>query len=284
MSEFTEPSNFKPGVEEVNTKLARPPNCMTAIPEEEPGRNLLTQEEWNEAKSVLVQDNYTKLKFPKTMKLHSDPALQGQYIGLLSFIPSKDAKPDKQGCFGVLKLRGNFESEKRADKYSEMLIRQHDSYAVIDYCYVGKPFPLMVDNSAYRAATKEIDIRKKVDDTVRNEIKKKREVEKSEMESVQERHRALMADVDEEKETTYDDLEHYLQMKVKKANLQYRKDEMRKKISESDTLIDKVATEIAELDKNHPEFKDQYLDRYNAALESSGINPKSNPLIAYMKQ
>lgn len=282
MADFTEPSNFKSGVDEKNNNIAAPPDCMNKLPEEDPGRAVLTKKEWSEAKTDLIGNDFVKLKYPRTMKLHADPPIGGQFIGLISFIPSKDAVPDKQGCFGVLKLRGNFENENRADKYAETLIRQHDSYAVIDYCYVGKHFPLMVDNSAYRAATKEIDIRKKVDETVREDIKKKREVEKQEMEAVQERHRALMADVSEEKEKNFDDIDFYLQLRVKKANLQYRMDDLVKRIDESKDLIAQVSEEIKTLDKEHPEFRDQFIEKYKSALETSGIEQKGNPLLAYM--
>lgn len=286
MADFAEYSQFKPGLDEKNPNISNKiPDCMIeCVPPGDMGRSVLTKEQWNEAKTELVNKEFVSLKYPRTVKLHSDPPIGGQFMGLITFIPAKNAVPDKEGCFGVLKLRGNFESEASADKYSEYLIRQHDSYAVIDYCYVGKNFPLMVDNTAYRGATKEIDIRKKVDDTVRNDIKEKRAQEKIDMDSIQERHRALMADIEEEKNSNFDDLEFYVQLRVKRANLLFRRDDLKKKIDESESLADKVAEEIKNLNTSHPEYKEQYIARYLEALHSSGIDPKSNPIMAYLHE
>lgn len=284
---LTEPSQFKNTDEKYTVNLtAKPPQCIVDLPAENPGRNVINDKEWTEAKNVLVNKEYVNLQFPRTMKLHCDPPISGQYIGLISFIPSKGATPDEQGCFGVLKLRGNAESETKADSLAEMIIRQHDSYAIIDYCWVGKPFPLMVDNSAYRAATKEVDIRRKVTEVSVDDLKKKREQEKLDMEDVQRRHRALLADVSEEKETNahYDDIEMYTALRVKKANIRYRQEDLEKRIAEGKQLYIQVNEEIAKLDQEHPEYKDKCLDKYKEALASSGIDLGQNPLIRYLME
>lgn len=285
MSDFTEPSNFKDNLEKPNTQLStKPPQVIKDLPKETPGRFPLTDGEWKEAKEELIDKNYARMQFPRTMKLHVDPPIQSQTWALVSFIPSSTAVPDKDGCYGVMKIRGVFDTESKADSYSEFLIRQHDSYAVIDYCFVGKPFPIMKNNSMYCAATKEIDIRRKVDETIRQDIKKKREEEKMEMESVQARQRALLADVSEEKERSYDDLDFFVQLKTKKANLRFRQDDLKKRLIESEELLKKVTAEVADLESKHPEYKEQYLQRYKDALEASGIPPSNNPLLAYMTE
>ena len=270
--------------EKKNTSVSsKAPDCIESLPKETPSRQSLTDEQWNAAKDELVSKEYFKLQFPKTMKLHRDPPISGQFLGLISFIPSPNATPDKDGCFGVLKLRGNFESEQRCDTMAENIIRNHDSYAVIDYVYVGAPFPLMVNNELYRASTKEVDIRRKIDDAIKADIKQKRETEKKEMEEIQQRQKELLRDIEEEKERNFDDIEFYIQLKTKKANLAYQLENIANRRAEINDLIKKSEIEIERLEKLHPNYKDEFLDRYKNALKTSGVDPEQSPLIKFMK-
>lgn len=284
MSDFNESMKWKADEEQKTQNLAtRPPECMLDLPSEQLNRMSLSDQEYKVANQELVDKDFVKLDFPRTMKMHVDPTINGQSIGLISFTPSKGATPDKQGCFGVMKVRGVFESERRADVWAENLIRNHDSYAEISYCWVGKPFPVMVDNEMYRASTREIDIRRKVDEVVRDDVKQKREVEKQEMETIQKRQRELMKSVEEDKEQHFDDLDFYVQLKTKRAHLRFTQDEMQRKLKESAELIEKVTSEIEKLNSEHPEYESQYLQKYTSALESAGIKLEDNPLIKYMQ-
>jgi hypothetical protein len=58
---------------------------------------------------------------------------------------------------------------------------------------------------------------------------------------------------------------------------------MKKSIEDSKDLVDKVTKEIISLDKLHPEYKNEYMERYNQALASSGIKSEDNPLYKYLK-
>lgn len=259
------------------------PQCMKDLPDEKPSRNNLTDDEWKSAHPELVNKEFVKLQFPRTTKLQKDPPIGGQLFGLITFIPSKEAIPDKDGCFGVLKLRGNFESEKKCDVMAEYLIRNHDSYAQIDYVWVGQPFPLMINNDAYTLSTKEIDIRRKIDETVRSDIKQKREHEKREMEEIKARQEALYRDVEEEKNRSFDDLEFYTQLRTKKATLQYQLDQIADRKREITELIVKSEKEIKNLEDSFPNYKQEFLDKYLNALKESGVKPEDSPLIKYMK-
>lgn len=280
MSVF-DPNAFR--ADEEKDTIRKTPTRVLDLPSATPGRRDLTDEQWNAAEKDLIQKEFVKLEYPRTMKLQVDPPLAGQYYGLVSFIPAKDAVPDKDGLYGVLKLRGNFANMKEADAWSENLIRNHDSYATIDFCYVGKSVPLMKDNTLYTSSTREIDIRRKVDETTREDVKKKREAEKQEMLEVQERHRNLMSSVDEEKEKVYEDLDLYTQLRTKRAHLKMTQDECAKKMKETSKLISQCNTEITDLDEKHPEYKDEFMDRYKAALDTVGADISTNPLVKYME-
>lgn len=281
---FTEPSQFKSLEDSVPERRATsPPRCMRELEKHvDTHRQNLSDEQGTAAVRELVNKDYTKLNFPRTMKLQVDPPLNGQTYALYSFIPSKDARPDLQGCFGVLKLRGCFPTESEADHWSEHLIRGYDSYAKIDECWVGRPVPLMVDNEIYRSSTREVDIRRKVDEVQREELKTRREEEKREQEDIQRRHRDLMRDVGEDRKETPDDLELYVQLRVKFAHARFTKDELLKRLTDYDSNIARVEKEIADLDKKEPTFKEQYMARYTSALEAAGIPLHSAPLIKYM--
>ena len=91
-----------------------------------------------------------------------DPSIFNQQIGLVSFVPSKGATPDKDGFYGMMKIRGNYVNEEEANIKAEDLIRNVDSYHEIFHCKVGKPFPI-TNSTNFSEEIKEIDIKKKSD-------------------------------------------------------------------------------------------------------------------------
>jgi hypothetical protein len=275
-------TNFKADEEKQNEVSNVVPECIKQLPACDPNRSPLNEQELQNATSTLVNKQFTGLEFPKKTKFRVDPHITGQMLGLISFIPSKGAVPDKQGCFGVLKLRGNFPTIHEADKWAENIIRNYDSYSDIDYVYVGRDFPIMVDTSSYCSTTREIDIRKKIEDTVKESIRQKKEEEKREMDEIQERQKRLLSK--EEENNSYDDLDFYVQLRVKKANALMMIEECEKRMKECNEVIDKTKTQIADMDANHPDYKDQYLEKYTKALEAIGTDVAKNPLIKHMKE
>lgn len=286
---FSEPSNFRPSDEIIHdNSVTNPPHCIVALDEHTDNkRSDLTNQQLETAKEELENKSYLKLNFPRTTKLHKDPPIEEsttrQLISLHSFIPSKGAKPDLEGCYGVLKVRGCWESEQDADRHAEKILRECDSYAVIDYSWVGRPFPLMDNNLRYRAKTAEIDLRKVVDSTYRDDLKKKRDQEKLEQQELLQRQRELERDVREDKSDMIDaDLDFYTTLRTKAAHIRYTLDELIRKRKEYEDNLEMVLSEIKEADKKNPEYKDQFLEKYKAALASSGITETGSSLLKYM--
>lgn len=280
-----EHSNFK-SLEDTtpDRRAANAPRCLQDLDKQvDTRRKSLTEDEYEAASSELIRKDYTNLEFPRTMRLQVDPPLNGQLYGLYSFIPAKGAKPDLQGCFGTIKLRGAFPTEAEADRWAESIIRGHDSYATIDYTWIGKPAPLMVNNEVYRATTREIDIRRKVDEVQREDLRQKRDADKKEQEEIQRRHQDLMRDVNEDKKEAVDDLELFVQLKTKLAHARFTKDELIKRLKDYDEHIARAEKEVKDMSEIHPDFESQYMERYIKALEAAGIRPDSAPLIKYMK-
>jgi hypothetical protein len=143
----------------------------------------------------------------------------------------------------------------------------------------------MIDNEIYTATTREIDVRKKVDDVTKSHLKAKQEEERKEMKEIQERQQKLLNPTnEEEKEQALDDLDYYIQLKVKKANADMVIDEADKKKEEARVVSEKTSTELAELDQKFPDYQNEYMQRYQNALASVGADANKNPLIDYMRK
>jgi hypothetical protein len=278
-------TNWKADVEKPNTQQAtKTPQAILDMPVPNPARKVLSDDELKDAKAELLDKNFVKLKFPREQKFRIDPSVPGQHIGLISFQPSKNATPDSDGCFGVLKFRGAFPNGNEAETYAETLLREHDTYAEIDMVYIGREFPLLVDNTMYTKTTREIDVRKKIDDIVKADLRQKKEKEQKEIEEVTARQQKLLDKTHEvEKDQIFDDLEFYTTLRVKKAQALSLIDEAKKRMEEAEEVVKATNVDIENLDKDHPEYKEEFFAKYENALNSIGSSVADNPLIKYLK-
>lgn len=277
-------NNWNADVEKTNTLATKPPQVILDQPTPNPNRKELTNDELNDAKKDLLNKQYIRLKYPREQKFRIDPSINGQHIGLISFIPSQHATPDSEGCFGVLKFRGAFPNANEAETWAEKLLREHDTLATIDMVYIGKEFPIMVDNTIYTSTTREIDLRKKVDDIVKSDRNMKLQKEQKEIEEVTARQQKLLDKTHEtERETIFNDIEFYTTLRVKKAQALSLIDEAEKRKKEAEEVVASTNEEIDKLDQEFPEYKTQFMQKYEHALQSVGASSTENPLIKYMK-
>ena len=86
-----------------------------------------------------------------------------------------------------------------------------------------------------------------------------------------------------EEDESVSDLDFYIRLRNKKAQNAVAIDDWNKKIAEARVTIEKTKTDIEALDRKHPEFKKQFLAKYEEALAQVGAEASKNPLIAYMK-
>jgi len=117
----------------------------------------LTDEQTENAMKELFNPSFANLEFPKVMRQRVDPPLAQQNFCVFTFTPSVGAQPDKDGCFGALRIRGTFPTVQDAEEWSENLVRNHDSFHENMVGFVGRDFPLTAD-SKYCTKTKEVDI------------------------------------------------------------------------------------------------------------------------------
>lgn len=277
---MTDTISFKDEVQQ-NRLSTREPECMRDRQKCEPGARNLTEEEVSVAKTELINSSFLKLEFPKAIRIRKDPPLSQQNYFMFCFTPSKGATPDKDGCYGVMKQRGTFATPTEAEEWGEYLIRGCDSYNENVIGYVGQDFPLTLD-SKYVLSTKEVDIRTKMDTIARDNIKSQRENDKKEMEEIQDRQKQLLSDTSKDFTVT-DDLDYYITLRVKRANIRILQEECEKKLKECGKILKKTTAEIGELDDKFPNYSKEYEAKYKLALDSIGGTPGDNKIIEYMK-
>ena len=211
-----------------------------------------------------------------------DPTDAFQTIGLFSFIPSKGASPDKNGIYGFAKLRGNFATKEEANSKAEEIIRSVDSYHKIYHCRVGYPFPLTV-SSRFSQNINEVDFHSEVSKGVKQDLKDKRREERKVMDEIKEREIELLEDVKnhDSDEFTIDD---YITTHVKKAQIYFTLLETKKKIEEMKSIVRNALEKIREMDTEHPEFKEEFMERYIHARKKSGFKEDNvnNTFMTYM--
>jgi hypothetical protein len=265
-----------------NKLAGREPQCLRDRPKPLSGTPPMTEEQAEIATKELTNSSYLKLKFPRVVRTRRDPPLANQNFYMFTFVPSKEARPDSDGCFGVMKQRGTFSTPTEAEEWAENIIRNTDSYNENIIGYVGADFPLSID-SKYCLSTKEVDVRTKMDTISRDNIRAQRENDKKEMEEVQERRRNLLADTEQSKAEVTNDLDYYITLRVKRANILMLQEECNNKLKECSKIHTSTTREIEELDEKYPEYIKEYESKYKTALDAIGGTTGDNKMLEYMK-
>lgn len=240
---------------------------------------LLTEPQLEAAEKALINTSIVS-NYPEFERQFVDPPIPGQKFGLISFVPSKGATPDKDGVYGFAKLRGHYDTDHEAIDRARSLIQSVDSYHKISVYHVGRPVPITL-NSEYAATTTKVDIKNKVVSTVSEDIKVKREKEKAEIEEMKRREKQLL---DEAKpDYTPDPYEEYTTLRVKKAQLIWTYNRTMEQLEKVKASIIKTRAEIARMDTENPGYSKEHVDRYMAARKAAGIPDESTTEETYMK-
>ena len=230
------------------------------------------------AKEELINKDHPNI-YPIQERAFADPSVEDQDYCLVSFVPSVAATPDKDGIYGMVKVRGSFNSLEKCDKRAEFLIRNVDSVHKIYVAGVGKPFPI-TNVSTYSKDINKIKIQEKLTEELKHEKSK----EEKELAEMKEREEAILAENEKPmEERTVDPEEQYITNRVKKAQLTWTYINTMKKLKDMETNIISAREEIAKLDESNPEFKDSYLERYNAALKSVNLTQETDSFVMYLE-
>jgi hypothetical protein len=235
----------------------------------------------NELEEAMKHLNHN-ITFTQVDRYYADPPQMNQNISLFSFIPSKGATPDKDGIFGMAKIRGVYATPDESNERAEFLIRNVDSYHDIYHTYVGRPFPITTSEK-YSNEIKNIDIRKKTTDIICEDILDKKRKEKREMEEIAEKEKKLLAESKKAiNNEPMDEFEEYITENVKRAQLIWTYRETQKKMIQMKESFKNATIRISELDSTNPDYSNKYKDKYMEARRESGIPDDNDSFIKYL--
>ena len=233
----------------------------------------LNDEEFKHANEAHNDTSF--LKFRKVDRHFADPLFQNQVYSLHSFAPAKGATPDENGIYGVMKIRGTFQTPQEAAQRSRYLIKNIDSYNPIITGYVGRPMPLVADHRKFCEDNDEVDMNKKTEDVVNEDLREKRQEDKKVIKEIKEKEKKLLEDVKEDKEV--DPQEEYKMLRVKRSQLIFTYNETMNKMKQMIESMEKAEEEINKLDKEDETYKDDYMERYLSARDEAGLGGEESP-------
>lgn len=232
----------------------------------------LSETETEEAMAALVKD----ITFTQVERRYADPELKNQKIVLVSYIPSSTARPDEDGIYGMMKVRGVFATEDEANEHSEFLIRNTDSVHAIYHAYVGRPFPITT-KTGYENEIKNIDIRKKNIELISQDILNKKRKEKEDMEEMQKREADLLEESKRNAEGKGDDpFDVYITEQVKRAQLLWTYKETKAKFTQMRKSFLASCQRIREFEAEDNTFLERYKERYFQARQQAGLKDEND--------
>ena len=237
----------------------------------------LTDEELDIALEKLIT------RWPRVEKRWTDPVMTGKELCSFSFIPSSGATPDKDGLYGLLKIRGTFSNETDQDANAESILADVDSFHAIHHGFTGHPLPLVKDNDdRYCLSVENVSLREKIKGEMSKNAQEHHREQKKFVEEVEEKTRqtrekeeaALRGEIDEE--------ERYITLRVKRANLIFTLYQMLAGMKRyKDTLLQTIDV-LSEMDEKNPTFQNTFLAKYKHAADEVGLPEDKNHIIRYM--
>jgi chromosome segregation ATPase len=172
--------------------------------------------------------------------------------------------------------------EEVEEKSKELIqyFSAHQLFAV----EVGTPTPLkeklenkdMITEIEHRDANHDMDV---YTDLVRDQTAK----EKQQIEEIKRKTEELKADVQKGPDDK-EPLQRYLELVQKRATAAYVYTQHREKLAEYKTVVLATREQIAEMDRQYPNLKDEYLDHYTKTCRETGIDQAVDNMAVMIKQ
>lgn len=239
----------------------------------------LTEEELEYAYSDLYVDKYIKVD-----RKFTDRQIRGQNYALFSFNPSNGAQPDTDGVYGFIKVRGAFNRIEEAEEKSKELI-QYFSANQIFVCEIGSPTPLQ-----HRLENKEnvVEVDHPDRDSEENLkyadlVKDQTTKEKQQIEEIKKKVEYLKEDVTKDPNEK-EPLQIYLELNQKRATGAYLYTQHLEKLEEMKTIVLRARKQIADMDEEYPDLKDEFMDHYRKTCEECGINQAEDNMAVMIKK
>ena len=210
---------------------------------------------------------------------YNDPEINGQTYALYSFIPSKGVQPDSDGFYGFIKIRGVFGRIQEAEEKAKDLI-QYFSANQIFICQVGKPSPV---EKELKNKENVLDIdhpkrEEKFSELITDQTLK----EKREIEEILQKEEDLKADV-AKGPGDKSPLQKYIELVQKRATCSYLYTQHKQKLAETKETVLRARAQIADMDSEYPDLKDEYMDHYLQKIKDSGIDKATDDMALMIK-
>lgn len=215
--------------------------------------------------------------YPKIVRDMTDPSIPGQTYGNMSFMLFEEPRVLRSGyrVFGFAKLRGNHSSDTWAKKDSNRIVLEVDSKYPVLTCPVGHWMPITEDprfcKDLIDAAPEDQPKGEGEIDSMRSEAVKKKEAErKRRQKEIQDRiEDAKSGDIDDDPES----LRYYSMHRVTEWRLTERRDVQEKLLKKAKDKLLEIRRELKEIEVEHPEYADEWIDCYNEERAKAGIAP-----------
>lgn len=273
-------------IDQPNNSLTAPKDALADLPvgdekrkkrDKKNRRAKLDEDQLDAALEKLVRS------YPPVEKRWRDPDLPGQVHCSVSFVPARGAKPDDDGLYGLLKVRGTFASEEDRDCRAELIINDVDSYHAITHGYVGQPLPLTHDDDdRYALDVTNVALKKKIQENLTADMIERKEKERKDLEEAKLRSKQLEKKQDTAAQQLEDNAEKYTALRVKRSNMIFAIYEMMKKLKQYKDTLTQTIHVIEKMDREYPDFQNEFMDRYNSAAAKAGVATKTNPIVKFL--
>lgn len=209
--------------------------------------------------------------YPKVVRTMKDSPVTSQRLSLLSFMLFKEPHTLRDGtvAYGYVKNRGNWSDVEQAKFQAGKIIREVDSKYEILIAPTGCWMPITTNNTTL--AKEQLDVRMTKEEIhLRDQAVKDKQSDQRRMaREIREREEELRTGGD-----IYDDpksLDYYSMRMVTEVRLIETRDKQIDQVSSIKKTIIKVQKELKRLELEHPEYKDQWIDRYNEERRKAGV-------------
>lgn len=215
--------------------------------------------------------------YPKIVRDMVDPAIPGQSFANISFMLFKEKRVLRSGypVYGFVKVRGSHSSDTWAKKDANRLALDVDSKFIIRTCPVGYWVPITDDTRFCKdlidAAPEEEKKTGEIDSMRSEAVKRKEEERRRKQKEIDDREKELKeeGDVDDNPGS----LRYYSMHRVTEWRLTERRDIQEKLLNKAKDKLVEIRKELKEIEQNHPEYKEEWIQCYNDERAKAGIPP-----------
>lgn len=209
------------------------------------------------------------VSYPKVVRTMTDPPIPNQSLSLVSFSLFKEPRTLRNGVpvYGFVKIRGTCNDESQARFMGSKIVREVDSKYQVRIAPTGAWVPITDENAFVKDVQ---DVRMNDDELhLQDEAAKEKQAKQRQvMREIREREEeAKSGDV-------YDDptsLTYYSMRRVTANRLMESRESVKTQMETINSTLRKVEKELKRLEVTHPEYEEEWVERYNVERRKGGL-------------